>query len=239
MTHTLIIRGFNDQIHEKLGAVANQRGVSINSIVKDAVDVWLKKQQSEAPKKHHLVIYSDNESMMRMLKSMDKLAKQGSFFKCFFGPPQSPITELLSKLNWYDATSRPYPYSSEESQHMEQAIQPKTQTQTQRHIMTYCNKILENLVKKADNRQVCCMDFIMNDVGKVSLKLALNLEKAYDDNRLAGLMYCTYKTNNLLNAEIEELIELFETHDQIFILKGDEVYKLHLTKENVHKLFLS
>jgi len=52
-------------------------------------------------------------------------------------------------------------------------------------------------------------------------------------------MYCTYKTNNLLNAEIEDLIELFETHDQIFILKGDEVYKLHLIKENVHKLFLS
>jgi hypothetical protein len=239
MTHTLIIRGFNDQVHEKLGAVANQRGVSINSIVKDAVDVWLKKQQSEAPKKHHLVIYSDNESMMRMLKSMDKLAKQGSFFKCFFGPPQRPGTELLSKLNWYDATRRPYPYSSEESQHMKQAIQTKTQTQTQKHIMTYCNKILENLAKKADNRQVCCMDFIMNDVGKVSLKLALILEKAYDDNRLAGLMYCTYKTNNLLNAEIEDLIELFETHDQIFILKGDEVYKLHLTKENVHKLFLS
>jgi hypothetical protein len=239
MTHTLIIRGFNDQVHEKLGAVANQRGVSINSIVKDAVDVWLKKQQSEAPKKHHLVIYSDNESMMRMLKSMDKLAKQGSFFKCFFGPPQSPVTELLSKLNWYDATRRPYPYSSEESQHMKQAIQTKTQTQTQKHIMTYCNKILENLAKKADNRQVCCMDFIMNDVGKVSLKLALILEKAYDDNRLAGLMYCTYKTNNLLNAEIEDLIELFETHDQIFILKGEEVYKLHLTKENVHKLFLS
>ena len=44
--------------HEVMGAVANQKGVSINSIVKDAVDVWLKKQQPEAPKKHHLVIYS-------------------------------------------------------------------------------------------------------------------------------------------------------------------------------------
>jgi hypothetical protein len=42
-----------------------------------------------------------------------------------------------------------------------------------------------------------------------------------------------------LNSEIKDLIELFEMHDQIFILKGDEVYKLHVTKENVHKLFLS
>jgi hypothetical protein len=39
--------------------------------------------------------------------------------------------------------------------------------------------------------------------------------------------------------QIKHLIELFEMHDQIFILKEDEVYKLHVTKENVHKLFLS
>jgi hypothetical protein len=29
MTHTFIIRGFNDQVHEQLGEIANQRGVSI------------------------------------------------------------------------------------------------------------------------------------------------------------------------------------------------------------------
>jgi hypothetical protein len=27
-------------------------------------------------------------------------------------------------------------------------------------------------------------------------------------------------------------------HDQIFIVKNDEIYKLHVTKENAHKLFL-
>jgi predicted HicB family RNase H-like nuclease len=45
MSHTLIVRGFSDQVHEGLGEIANQRGVSINSIVKDAVDMWLKKNQ--------------------------------------------------------------------------------------------------------------------------------------------------------------------------------------------------
>ena len=111
LMHNLIIRGFDDQVHEKLGEIANQRGVSINSIVKDAVDVWLKKQQSEVPRKHHLVIYSDDESMMRLLRSMDKLAKEGNLFRCFFGPPHSPSTELLSRLKWYDGTVKPYPYS--------------------------------------------------------------------------------------------------------------------------------
>ncbi len=105
--------------------------------------------------------------------------------------------------------------------------------------MNYCNTVIENVVKNAHNKPVCCMDFLINDVGKDSLKQALTLEKVYDDSRIAGLMYCTYKSYNLLNSEIKDLIELFEIHDQIFILKEDEVYKLHITKENVHKLFLS
>ena len=266
--HNLIIRGFDDQVHEKLGEIANQRGVSINSIVKDAVDIWLKKQQSEVPRKHHLVIYSDDESMMRLLKSMDKLAKEGNLFRCFFGPPRNPSIELLSKLKWYDGTIKPYPYSfaiqSKDEQHGLSVTTTTTTTTTttqatatttthnnthnsssnsslkdQKNIMKYCGKVIENVVRNADNRQICCMDFVINDVGKDSLKHALIVEKAYDDNRIAGLMYCTYKTDNLLNSEIKDLIELFEMHDQIFILKEDEVYKLHITKENVHKLFLS
>ena len=105
--------------------------------------------------------------------------------------------------------------------------------------MKYCDKVIENVVKNADNKQVCCMDFLMNDVKKASLKEALAIEKVYDNNRIAGLMYCAYKTDNLLNSEIKDLIELFEMHDQVFILKEDEIYKLHITKENVHKLFIN
>ena len=52
-------------------------------------------------------------------------------------------------------------------------------------------------------------------------------------------MYCTYKTETLLSAEIKNLVELFEEHDQVFILKEDEVYKLHIRNENVHKFFLN
>jgi hypothetical protein len=241
VTHTLIIRGFNDKVHEQLGEMANQKGVSINSIVKDAVDRWLKQQKSEVPRKHHLVIYSDDESIMRMLKSMDRLAKEGNLFRCFFGPPHSSPTNLLSKLNWYDGTVRPYYYSStpKSSEGQELEAQTQAQIQSQKNIMKYCDRVIDNVVKTADNKPVCCMDFLMNDVGKTSLKQALAIERVYDNNRIAGLMYCAYKTHNLLNSEIKDLIELFEMHDQVFILKDDEVYKLHITKENVHKLFLS
>jgi hypothetical protein len=233
LTRTLIIRGFADQVHEKLGDIANQRGVSINSIVKDAVDKWLKNQQSEVPKKHHLIIYSDNESMIQMLKSMDRLAKENNLFRCFFGP-QTPLAELLANLKWYDGTVKPYYYSSQKSNEVQQS-----QVQSRKNIMRYCDKVIENVVNDASNKQVCCLDFLMNDVKKSSLKEALHIEKVYDDNRIAGLMYCAYKTDNLLNSRIKDLIELFKMHDQIFILNEDEVYKLHITKENVHKLFLS
>ena len=98
---------------------------------------------------------------------------------------------------------------------------------------------MENIEKSANNKPVCCLDFLANDIAKTSLKQALTIEEAYDNNRIAGLMFCAYKTDTLLNSEIKDMIELFEMHDQIFILKDDEVYKLHLTKENVHKLFLN
>jgi hypothetical protein len=248
MTQNLIIRGFDDKVHTRLGELAQERGVSINSIVKDAVDKWLKQQQqSQIPRKHHLVIYSDNQSMMGLLKSMDRLAKEGDLFRCFFGPPDTPSTELLSKLKWYDGTVEPYCYPPSTTsssgttnyqvrQHHQQQAQ---QIQSQKNIIKYCGKVMENIAKNANNKQVCCMDFLINDIAKTSLKQALTIEEAYNNDRIAGLMYCTYKTESLLKSEIKDMIELFEMHDQIFILKDDEVYKLHVTKENVHKLFLN
>jgi hypothetical protein len=232
MTRNLIVRGFDNHVHAKLGEVANQRGVSINSIVKDAVDKWLKEQQSQVPKKHYLIIYSDDESMLGLLKSMDRFAKEGDLFRCFCGPPNSTPTELLSKLDWYNGTVKPYCYSTK-------GQQSQMQIQSQKNIMKYCGEVMDNIANNSNGKQVCCMDFLINDVAKSSLKQALSIEEAYDNSRIPGLMYCTYKTNILLDSEIKDMIELFELHDQVFIVKEDEVYKLHITKENVHKLFLN
>lgn len=236
MTHNLIVRGFDDHVHTQLGEIANQRGVSINSIVKDAVDKWLKEQQLQVPRKHHLIIYSDDEFMLGLLKSMDRLAKEGDFFKCFCGPPSSTSTELLSKLKWYNGTIEPYYYSGDVQDRKQQS---HLQIQSQKNIMKYCGNVMENIANNSNGKQVCCMDFLINDIAESSLKQALTIEEAYNNSRIPGLMYCTYKTEILLNSEIKDMIELFEMHDQIFIVKNDEIYKLHVTKESVHKLFLN
>ena len=238
MVHDLLVRGFDDEIHSQLGELVKEKGVSINSIVKDAVDKWLK-QQSDIPKKHYLLIYSDDDSILGLLKSMDRLAKESDLFRCFCGPPSTNSTKLLSKLRWYDGTIMPYYYGTKT---IKQNKNQQIQIQNQKGIMNYCYKVMGNIVEAANNtnnKQVCCLDFLINDIAKESLQQALIIEKAYDDSRIPGLMYCTYKTETLLSAEIKDLVELFEGHDQVFILKEDDVYKLHTTKENVHKLFLS
>ena len=241
MTHDLLIRGFDDQVHSQLGELAKEKGVSINSIVKDAVDKWLKQQQSDIPKKHYLLIYSNDDAILGLLKSMDRLAKENNLFRCFCGPPSTTSTKFLSKLQWYDGTIMPYYY--ELKNNIKQSQNRQIQIQNQKSITNYCNKVMRNISEAANNannnKQVCCLDFLINDIAKDSLQQALTIEKAYDNSRIPGLMYCTYKTETLLHSEIKDLVELFERHDQVFILKEEDVYKLHITKENVHKLFLS
>ena len=236
MTHDLIVRGFDDQVHDNLARLASQKGVSINSIVKDAVDKWVKHQE-EVPRKHYLIIYSDDESMIGLLKSMDRLAKESDLFRCFCGPPSSPETEVLSKLKWYDGTVMPYYYDYTNGTH--QAKQQRPHRTNEKDITKYCRQVMTNIAGSANNKQLCCMDFLINDIAKSSLKHAMTVEQVYDNNRISGFVYCNYKTENLLNSDIKNIIELFEMHDQIFILKDAEVYKLHITKENTHKLFLN
>lgn len=219
MVHDLIIRGFDDGIHSQLGDLSRQKGISINSIVKDAVDKWLK-QQKVIPKRHHLLIYDNEESMRSLLKSIDELAKKGEWFRCFVRSSDSSITDLLEKLNWFDGTTVSYKHS-------------------QKDLMKYFNSMIQNILKNSRNKEVCCVDFLINDIANSSIKDAIKVEKVYNENRLEGIVFCAYNTNNLLSASIADMIEIFDLHEQIFIIKDEQVYKLHVTKENVHKLFLS
>ena len=220
MVRNLIIRGFDDDIHSQLGDLSRQKGVSINSIVKDAVDKWLK-QQKEIPKRHHLLIYDNEESVKSLLESINELAKKGEWFRCFVRSSDSSITNLLEKLGWFDGATVSYDKHS------------------QKDLRKYCNNIIQNILRNSKSKEVCCVDFLINDIANSSIKDAVSIEKAYDENRLPGVIFCSYRTNNLLNTSITNIIEIFDLHEQIFIVKDKQVYKLHITKENVHKLFLS
>jgi hypothetical protein len=219
MTKNLIVRGIDDKAHAELSELAKEKGVSINSIVKDAVDRWLQSKQTTAPKKHHLILYDNDDSMIAVLKSIDGLAKENQWFRSYAGPPSSRSAQYLNNLGWFDGTILPY-------------------KPNQQNILKYCGATMEKIAKGAGEKHLCCMDFLINDVAKASLKKAIDIEHTYDGNRMQGYMFCTYRTEALLGSDMNSIIDLFEHHDQVFVLRDSDVYKLHVTRESVHKFFL-
>ncbi len=220
MTKDVLVRGVDDEIYSSLGIAAKEKGISINSLVKDAIDSWLSKKDDNV-KIHHLVLYADDKSMSNLLKSLDYFSKKSGWFKCHFGPKDNSGVQLLDEMKWYNGTIIPYDPSS-------------------KNLVNYCGGVLEKITKNSKGQPVCCIDFILGDVAnEKSLSHALKIEHEYNKSRIGGLMFCPYKTPDLLSAGIDDMIELFEEHDQIFILKGDKVYKLHITLESTHKMIMS
>ena len=219
LTKDVLIRGIDDSTHSELGKKSDQMGVSINSIVKDAVEQWLDKK-THVPHVHDLLIYSDEKSMNNFLKSLDRMTSNTEWFKSFAAPPKHHTEKVLSKLDWFNGTIKPYkPHGVDGSR--------------------YCGKVMQNIVKESQKKPLCCVDFMITDIADNSFRHAMELEKGYDEARLPGLMFCPYKASDLMKSDITDMIELFMMHDRIFVLKNDDIYKLHITKESIHKIFLN
>ena len=112
--------------------------------------------------------------MLRLLKSMNRLADEADLFKSFCGAPANPSTELLSKMKWYNGTVMPYYYTNS-IQNGKKLVQQHNERQTpsQKDIMKYCGNVMANIANNANNKQLCCIDFLINDAAKTSLKQAL------------------------------------------------------------------
>ncbi len=219
MTKDVLIRGFDDSVHSELSKKSDQMGVSVNSILKDAVEQWLDKK-THVPHVHDLLIYSDEKSMNNFLKSLDRMTNDTEWFKSFASPPKHHTEKILSKLDWYNGTIKPYKAFGFDD-------------------IKYCGRVIQKIVKASEKKPLCCVDFVITDIANNSLNHAMELEKEYDKARLPGLMFCPYKASDLIKSDITNMIELFLMHDRIFVLKDDDIYKLHITKESIHKIFLN
>jgi len=219
MTKDVLIRGFDDSVHSELSKKSDQMGVSVNSILKDAVEQWLDKK-THVPHVHDLLIYSDEKSMNNFLKSLDRMTNNTEWFKSFAAPPKHHTEKILSKLDWYNGTIKPYKAFGFDD-------------------IKYCGRVIQKIVKASEKKPLCCVDFVITDIANNSLNHAMELEKEYDKARLPGLMFCPYKASDLIKSDITNMIELFLMHDRIFVIKDDDIYKLHITKESIHKIFLN
>ena len=221
MAKDVLVRGVDEKIYASMGSVAKEKGISINSLVKDAIDSWLSRKSDADSKIHHLVLYSDDKSLTSLIKSLDYYAKKSGWFRCHFGTNDHLRIKTLDEMKWHNGTIPPY-YTST------------------KNMVSYCVSIIKKITKRANGQPVCCIDFVLGDIAsKESLSQALKIEQEYNKGRISGLMFCPYKTSDLLSIEISDMMELFEEHDQIFVLRQDKVYKLHLTLESVHKMFMN
>ncbi|KEQ56714.1 hypothetical protein AAA799E16_01130 [Marine Group I thaumarchaeote SCGC AAA799-E16] len=183
------------------------------------MEQWLDKK-APTPHVHDLLIYSDEKSIDSFLKVLDRMTNDTEWFRSYAIPPKHNSEKTLLKLDWFNGTIKPYkPHGKDGSK--------------------YCNKVIQNIVKSSEKRPLCCVDFVITDVAENSFSHAMELEKTYDNTRAPGLMFCPYKANDLIKSDITNMIELFLMHDRIFVLKNDEIYKLHITKESIHKIFLN
>jgi hypothetical protein len=218
MARDLLVRGFDDAVYSHLGDIADKMGVSLNSIVKDAVDKWLQ-QSKQTPKKHVLILYSDDDSLSNLLRSMDRITRDSTLFRTHYGPPTHHGVKTLNSYKWFNGTI--IPYNSE-----------------LKNITRYFTQVMEQIVKTANGNLVCGIGFITGDVAHHgSLNKALAIEKACNKDRPKGFVFCPYQIKDLVSAGIDGLLELFQEHDQIYIQKKNLLYKLHITEENIHKLF--
>jgi hypothetical protein len=218
MGKDLHIRDIDEKEHAELTKIADDMGVSINSIVKDAIDKWLL-QKSQIPKKHLLLIYDDDKAVINLLKSVDKIAQEQGWFRAFCSSPSHSSKKSLSKLGWFDGTVLPYT--------------------PEKNPLKYCSQMGQKIANASKQRPLFAIDFVLADIASSSLEDAMKIERAYDQAPMPGIFFCPYKAEDVMSSSVAQTMELFLMHDPFYILKENDLYKFHVTKESPHKFFLN
>ena len=218
MSKVLYVRGFNEKLHGELDEQAKKDGVSPASILENAFEEWLKNKQ-EIPTKHYLVLYSDDKSLLNFVRRVNDL-NEDDWFRVTCGPQSHPGVKFLKKHGWFDATISPY-------------------TQGIKKPEKYAPKFFDHLRKVSADKQTCFIGFMTEDIAQhFSLQKASEAEKIGNTKRIGGVVFCPYDTRKLNGFNFTEIFKIFEDHDEIFVLKENEVYKINVDKTNHAKLFL-
>ncbi len=218
MSKTLFVRGIRNGTHKKINDEADKRGVTAASIIEDAFEKWFKDQKN-LPKKHFAVLYSDEQSLLNfMLKVKEALGNE--WLHACFGPPSHFAIKFLKKHGWRDVTIQPF-------------------SQVQKKTSSYTKRIFNLRSKAAKKKPVASMGFITEHLAHTnSLKKANLVESYYNGCRSAGIAFCPYDATFLKEATLNDMLEMFDLHDKVLIVKKDDVLELDVRKTNLLKSLL-
>ena len=229
MVKDLFVRGFDEKLHAKATQIATNDSTTLASIVTDAIDKWIKNYEKNRHR-HNLILYSDQMSLRKVLDEIDKLASD-NWLKSYCGQAEHPGIQILNKRKWVDAA---------------EGIRYKEFLENTQESMT---KVLETNSKIEHSRRNSSRDntsllpltisFLVEDLArKESVKNAAEVCEWYETKSVPGIAYCVANTKNVLTGSFDDLFELFNAHNAVFLTKGNKIYRLRLDDEHFYSLLI-
>jgi hypothetical protein len=221
MVKDLFVRDFDEKLHTKATQIATNDRITLASIVTDAVDKWIKNYEKNRHR-HNLILYSDEISLSKILDEIDKLASD-NWFKSFCGPTKHYGIQILNKRKWFDATAN----------HYEEFLEKPQETATKVH------ETINNKVKGSSRLFPLTVAFLVEDLArKESVRKAADFCEWYERKSTPGITYCITNARNVLSGSFDDLFNLLNVHNGVFLAKSSKIYKLRLDDEHFYSLLV-
>ena len=228
MVKDLFVRDFDEKLHARATQIATNNSTTLASIVTDAVDKWIKNYEKNRHR-HNLILYSDQISLRKILEEIDKLASD-SWLKSYCGPTEHSGTPILSKRKWFDATAK----------HYEEFLE-KPQETIVKVLETISSRILEDSKGNRNNSKLLplTVTFLVEDLAQTkSVKKAAELCEWYEGKSVPGITYCIANAGNVLAGSFNDLFELFNAHNGVFLAKSNKIYRLRINDDHFYSLLI-
>jgi hypothetical protein len=227
MVKDLFVRGFDEKLHARATQIAANDRVTLGSIVTEAIEKWVKNYEKNRHR-HNLILYSDQMSLRKVLDEINTLASD-NWFKSYCGPAKHSGIQILDKRKWFDATGDKYEDFLEKPQ--ENAIK----------VIETINSKVNDARSGKNNSSLMPMTvtFLVDDIAhKESVKKAAGVCKWYESKSLPGFTYCIANTSSVLTASFDDLFELFNAHNGVFLVKNNKIYRLRIDDEHFYSLLI-
>lgn len=219
MSKTLYVRSFSETYHDKINDISKQQGVSVGSIIEEAIGDWIK-NKNEKIKQHHLILYSAEEELLYFLKKMEDITKE-DWFRICLGPDTNQGKSFLKKKHWKDVTMPPY-------------------VQGLKNPEKYSSQVFAKADKEASGGESMIMGFLTGDIAsRFSLKKSIEIEKISNQTIKSGIVFCPFKISDLTKSSMIDLFDLMNEHDRVYVIKKKEIFEMNLNKTNHASLLLT
>jgi uncharacterized protein YqgV (UPF0045/DUF77 family) len=228
MVKDLFVRGFDEKLHAKATQIATNDRITLATIVTGAIDEWIKNYERNRHR-HNLILYSDQISLKKLLDEIDKLASD-NWLKSYCGPANHPGIQILNKKKWVDAVRDSYEEFLEKPQ--ETAIKV---------LDTINSKIEDRGSSDRNNTNLLplIITFLVEDIScEESVKKAAGVCEWYESKSIPGITYCIANTRTVLAGSFDDLFELFNAHNAVFLAKSNKIYRLHIDDEHFYSLLI-